>query len=76
MRKRSYGMKSYFRVILGAKSVYAKECYDGNFIGADYDIIQDLTKELPENWRDFNAKFRDIWLKINPNKSKIAGSIT
>jgi len=68
-------MKSYFRVILGAKSVYAKECYDGNFIGADYDIIQDLTKELPENWRDFNAKFRDIWLKINPNKSKIAAGL-
>lgn len=68
-------MKSYFRVILGAKSVYAKECYDGNFIGADYDIIQDLTKELPENWRDFNAKFRDIWLKTNPNKSKIAAGL-
>jgi restriction system protein len=68
-------MKSYFRVILGAKSLYAKECYDGNFIGADYDIIQDLTKELPENWRDFNAKFRDIWLKTNPNKSKIAAGL-
>jgi restriction system protein len=23
-------MKSYFRVILGAKSVFAKECYDGS----------------------------------------------
>ena len=68
-------MKSYFRVILGAKSLYAKECYDGNFIGADYDIIQDLTKELPENLRDFNTKFRDIWLKINPNKSKIAAGL-
>lgn len=68
-------MKSYFRVILGAKSLYAKECYDGNFIGADYDIIQDLTKELPENWRDFNAKFRDVWLQSHPDKTKIAAGL-
>jgi len=68
-------MKSYFRVILGAKSVYAKECYDGNFIGAHYDINQDLTKELPEYWRDFNAKFRDIWLQSHPDKTKIAAGL-
>ena len=68
-------MKSYFRVILGAKSVYAKECYDGNFIGVHYGINQDLTKELPENWRDFNAKFRDIWLQSHPDKTKIAAGL-
>jgi restriction system protein len=68
-------MKSYFRVILGAKSIYAKECYDGSFIGAHYDIIQDLTKELPEFWRDFNAKFRDIWLKSHPDKTKVAAGL-
>lgn len=68
-------MKSYFRVILGAKSIYAKECYDGNFIGAHYGINQDLTKELPENWRDFNAKFRDIWLKLHPDKTKVAAGL-
>jgi restriction system protein len=33
-------MKSYFRVILGAKTIYAKECYDGNFIGTSYGINQ------------------------------------
>jgi restriction system protein len=68
-------MKSYFRVILGAKNLYSKECYDGNFIGADYDIIKDLTKELPENWRDFNAKFRDVWLQSHPDKTKIAAGL-
>jgi restriction system protein len=68
-------MKSYFRVILGAKSAYAKECYDGNFIGAHYGIHQDLTKELPENWRDFNSKFRDIWLESHPDKTKIAAGL-
>lgn len=68
-------MKSYFRVILGAKSVFAKECYDGNFIGAHYGINQDLTKELPENWRDFNARFRDIWLQSHADKTKIAAGL-
>ena len=47
-------MKNYYRVILGAKSKFAKECYDNGFIGADYGINQDLTNELTDNWRDFN----------------------
>lgn len=68
-------MKNYIRVILGAKSIFAKECYEGNFIGADYGIEQDLTDELPENWRDFNAKFREIWLKKHPGKSKVAAGL-
>lgn len=68
-------MKSYFRVILGAKSIYARECYEGNFIGAHYGIKEDLTKELPENWRDFNAKFRDIWLQSHPDKTKVAAGL-
>jgi len=68
-------MKSYYRVILGAKSIYAKECYDGNFIGANYGIKQDLTNELSENWRDFNAKFRGIWLQSHSDKTKVAAGL-
>ena len=68
-------MKNYYRVVLGAKNAYAKECYDGGFIGAGYDILQDLTQDLPENWRDFNAKFRDIWLELHPEKTKVAAGL-
>jgi len=68
-------MKNYYRIILGAKSVYAKECYDGGYIGAHYGINHDLTNELPENWREFNAKYRDIWLKEHPGKSKVAAGL-
>jgi hypothetical protein len=68
-------MKSYYRVILGAKSAFAKECYDGSFIGANYDINQDLTNELPDYWRDFNPKFRDNWLKEHPDKTKVAAGL-
>lgn len=68
-------MKNYYRVILGAKSKYAKECYENNFIGADYGINQDLTNELTDNWRDFNEKFRDIWLQSHPDKTKVAAGL-
>lgn len=68
-------MKKYNRVMLGGKSVYAEQCYKGEFIGADYGIHQDLKNELPENWKDFNAKFRSIWQENNPGKSKVAAGL-
>jgi len=55
--------------------MYADECYKGSFIGADFDIHEDLTHELPENWRDFNAKYRPVWLESNPGKSKVAAGL-
>lgn len=61
--------------MLGAKSIHAEECYEGNFIGADYGIEEDLSKKLPENWRDFNSKYRPVWLSKNPGKSKIAAGL-
>src|SRR6056300_1686825 len=68
-------MKSYFRIMLGAKSVYADECKQGGFIGTDFGIEQDLSNELPEDWRKFNAKFRPVWLGIHPDKSKVAAGL-
>lgn len=69
-------MKQYFRVMLGAKSIYADECFKGNFIGADFNIKQDLSKDLPDNWRDFNYKFIPVWQALNPGKSKIAAGLS
>ena len=68
-------MKNYYRVILGRGSKFSKECRTGNFIGANYGIKHDLTLELPENWKDFNAKFRPVWLQSNEGKSKIAAGL-
>ena len=56
-------MKKYIRVTLGAKSTFAEEYFKGNFIGVDYGINEDLTYHLPENWRDFNSKHGDLWLR-------------
>lgn len=68
-------MKQYNRVMLGPKSIYAEQCHNQEFIGADFDIKEDLTNNLPENWKAFNAKYRDIWLKAHPEKSKVSAGL-
>lgn len=61
--------------MLGAKSAHIDECLKGNFIGADFDLNQDLSKHLYENWRDFNKKFIPVWLENHPEKSKVSAGL-
>lgn len=67
--------RDYYKIMLGKKSMYADECLKEGFIGADFDIHEDLTSKLPEDWRDFNRKYIPIFLKENPGKSKIAAGL-
>jgi len=55
--------------------VHAAECFQGGFIGTDFDISQDLTADLPDQWRDFNAKFIPIFLASHPDKTKIGAGL-
>ena len=68
-------MSNYYRIMLGPKSVYATECQSGGFIGADFDIDQDLTNDLPDEWRVFNKKFIPIYLDVHPDKTKIGAGL-
>jgi restriction system protein len=68
-------MKSYFRLMLGKKSAHAEECFAGNFVGADFGIAEDLKGKLPEEWRNFNRVYIPIFLKLHPEKSKIAAGL-
>lgn len=68
-------MKSYYRVMLGPKSVYAQECFSGGFIGTDFGIHEDLSRKLPENWRAFNQEFIPVWLRAHPDKTKISAGL-
>ncbi len=68
-------MKSYYRVMLGPKSVYAEECFTGNFIGTDFGINQDLTSKLPDDWRAFNREFIPVYLAAHTDKTKIAAGL-
>ena len=68
-------MKNYYRVMLGQKSVYAKECFAGNFIGTDFGINQDLTNKLPDKLQGFNKEFIPIYLVSHPEKTKIGAGL-
>lgn len=68
-------MKNYYKIMLGKKSKFAEECLHNNFIGADYGLHEDLTNKLPEDWRVFNEQFKPVYLKINPEKSKVAAGL-
>lgn len=68
-------MKQFYRIMLGKGSEHAEKCFNEKFIGTDFDIDQDLTKELTEDWRQFNKKFISIYLKANPEKSKVTAGL-
>lgn len=68
-------MKNYYRIMLGKQSAYADECFQHGFIGVDFDIRQDLTSSLPEEWREFNREFIPVFLASHPDKSKVAAGL-
>ena len=68
-------MKSYYRIMLGKGSDRAQECISGNFIGVGFNIHQDLTNKLPDEWRAFNREFIPVYLENNPGKSKVAAGL-
>ena len=68
-------MKNYHRVMLGRKSMYAATGFEGGVIGANFEINQDLTSDLPDNWRLFNQKFIPIFLAGHPDKTRIGAGL-
>jgi len=67
--------KNYYRIMLGRKSIFAKECYEGKWIGAGWLKSSSLENELVENWRDFNKKFVPIYLSTYDGSSKVAAGL-
>lgn len=61
--------------MLGKGSIHAEQCFTGNFIGADFGIAQDLTGQLPDEWRVFNKKFIPVFLGLHPDKTKIGAGL-
>jgi restriction system protein len=68
-------MKSYFRVMLGRQHIYAAECFAGGYVGADFDIRQDLSRQLPDEWRAFNKKYIPVYLGAHPDKTKVGAGL-
>ena len=67
--------KNYYRIMLGRKSIFAKECYEGKWIGAGWLKSSSLENELVENWRDFNKKFIPNYLSTYDGSSKVAAGL-
>lgn len=66
-------MKHYYRVMLGRKSAYAKECFAGGFIGSGFGAIQrDIGRDLTDDFRAFNQQFIPELQQAWPDRSKIA----
>ena len=55
--------------MLGRGGQFAEECFKGGFIGADFEIPEDLTYHLSDNWREFNKRYIPIFIQNNPDKS-------
>lgn len=68
-------MKSYYRVMLGEKSMYAEECFAANCIAAGFIHDQDLKGKLPDQWRTFNKQFIPVFLAAHPEKTKIGAGL-
>lgn len=65
----------YNRVMPGAKSAYIEECFKGGFIGVDFDLNEDLSSHLTDDFKLFSKKYSPIFIKNNPDKSKVASGL-
>lgn len=68
-------MPNYYKVMLGKGSQYVQHGVQDGFIGVDYEIPQDLSKHLPDDWREFNKQFVPVYLASHPEKTKIAAGL-
>lgn len=68
-------MKSYYRIMLGRKSIHADECFNGQFIGVDFIPDFDLNGKLPDNWRTFNKEFIPKYQQFRPDISKVVAGL-
>lgn len=68
-------MLNYYRVILGTGHQYTSECLQGNFIGVDYGINEDLTNRLPDNRHEFVQDFYLVMGQKDPNLTRIGAGL-
>ena len=60
--------RRFYKVMLGRGSQNADICRAEGFIGANFDVFEDLADQLPENWREFNEKWIPHFLETKSSK--------
>lgn len=68
-------MKKYYRLMLGRKGIHTSECVAGGFVGVDFGLQQDLTAQLPDEWRAFNVRFVPVLQAGNAELTRIAAGL-
>lgn len=66
--------KKYFRIMLGKGSRHAQECLQGNYIGMDFDIREDLSP-YPDSWEAFKESLRPKIRATTSTTNKIAAGL-
>ena len=61
--------------MLGRGGKYTEECIAGGYIGADFGIREDLTNNLPDTFKMFNAQYIPIFLSAHPDKTKVGAGL-
>ena len=69
-------MKQYVKVMLGRKSCMADKCHADGFIGVGFLSKVDFSKNLYDEWREFNKKYIPVYLKECPGKSRVAAGLS
>ena len=75
LERRNGSARNYYRVMLGKKSAHAAECFAGGFIGADFEIDEDLSGKLGDDWRHFNQRYIPVYLARHPEKTRIGAGL-
>lgn len=65
----------YNRIMPGARSKYLEKCLNGNFIGVDFGINEDVSRYLSDDVKSFKERYRSIYLRERPDKSKVAAGL-
>lgn len=68
-------MTACYLVRLGRQGAFVDECVASGFIGVDFDIDEDLTGRLPDDWHAFNRAFIPVFLRNHPEKTKVAAGL-
>ncbi len=57
--------------MLGEASKYSQECFDGSFVGMDFDFLEDLRPYLNGSWGEHKSALKAQVLKYNPDKTPV-----
>lgn len=65
----------YYRIILGSKNKYVKECLENSYIGVGFLDKVDLNNQNFDKWKDFNKKFIPILIKYDVQKTNVGAGL-